>query len=159
MADIEQIGKKAEAKIKEWLNRPEEGFWLYRLPDQMNGFYGSSNPCDFLLYRFPKMYCIESKAVSGDRFDFSMISNFQKKSMLEFSQVNGLTCYVAILFATHQKLYLIDIRDIKHLEDEGTKSLNIKKKNSWKIAYIPVETIPSRKNMLDYDFEHAKHIF
>lgn len=29
------IGKKAEAKVKEWLHRPEEGFCFYRIPDQM----------------------------------------------------------------------------------------------------------------------------
>ena len=29
------LGKKAEAKIKEWLNKPEEGFCFDRIPDQM----------------------------------------------------------------------------------------------------------------------------
>lgn len=35
MSDLNNTGKKAEGKIKEWLDRPEEGFFLYRLPDQM----------------------------------------------------------------------------------------------------------------------------
>lgn len=29
------IGKKAELKIKEWLDRPESGYCFDRVPDQM----------------------------------------------------------------------------------------------------------------------------
>lgn len=29
------IGKKAEAKIEEWLTRPDEGYSFDRIPDQM----------------------------------------------------------------------------------------------------------------------------
>lgn len=36
MADLEQFGKKAEGKIKEWLDRPEEGFCFDRIPDQLS---------------------------------------------------------------------------------------------------------------------------
>lgn len=35
MADLTQLGKKAEAKIREWLDRPENGYCFYRLPDQL----------------------------------------------------------------------------------------------------------------------------
>lgn len=35
MSDLSNLGKKAEGKIKEWLDRPEEGFCFHRLPDQM----------------------------------------------------------------------------------------------------------------------------
>lgn len=31
----DNLGKKAEQKIKEWLDRPNEGYCLDRLPDQM----------------------------------------------------------------------------------------------------------------------------
>lgn len=36
MADLEQLGKKAEAKVKEWLDRPDEGFCFDRIPDQLS---------------------------------------------------------------------------------------------------------------------------
>ena len=29
------LGKKAEQKIKEWLDRPEDGYSFDRIPDQM----------------------------------------------------------------------------------------------------------------------------
>lgn len=36
MADLTNLGKKAEGKIREWLDRPEEGFCFMRLPDQLS---------------------------------------------------------------------------------------------------------------------------
>lgn len=35
MSDLTQLGKKAEAKIKEWLDRPQDGYCFLRVPDQM----------------------------------------------------------------------------------------------------------------------------
>ena len=67
------LGKKAEEKIEEWLDRPQEGYCFDRIPDQMTGLYGSKNICDFTLFKSPYMYYIESKATWNDRFDFSMI--------------------------------------------------------------------------------------
>jgi len=36
MSDLTQLGKKGEAKVKEWLTHPESGFYLLRLFDQMS---------------------------------------------------------------------------------------------------------------------------
>lgn len=159
MGDLTNLGKKAEKKIEEWLNRPEEGFWFYRIPDQQTGLYGSNNPCDFFMYRRPNFYLLESKATYEPRFDFSMISENQHKEMLNSALVTGVTSYVAVLFASYQRMFLLNIRDINGLEQIGKKSLNIKKIDKWDLPYIEVRTIPSRKELLDYDFNHAKEIF
>ena len=101
MADVTNLGKKAEGKVKEWLNRPEEGFCFDRLPDQLSGFYGSCNICDFTLYKKPNFYYIESKATYNDNFPFSMITEYQYTHMLEKSQIEGVVCYVIVLFASY----------------------------------------------------------
>lgn len=150
------LGKKAENKIKEWLDRPEEGYCFDRLPDQMTGFYGSSNICDFTLFKYPNYYYIESKATWEDRFDFSMISDYQYTHMLEKSKIDGVTCYVVVLYASHQKAFLLDIKDIAQAKLEGTKSLNINKIDKWSIPYLEIKTIPnSRKELLDYAKENV----
>lgn len=159
MSDLTNLGKKAEGKLKEWLNHPDDGFFFHRLPDQLTGLYGSTNPCDFFLYKSPNFYLIESKATYEDRFDFSMITDNQRQKMLESEKVNGVTSYVAVLFASYQQMFLIDIKDIVECEKSGKKSLNIKKISQWTTPYISVRTLPSRKQLLDYDLEHAKEIF
>ena len=144
------LGKKAEQKIKEWLDRPDEGFCLDRLPDQMNGFVGSKNPCDFTLYKYPYKYYIESKATWADRFDFSMISDFQYTSLLEKSKIHGVYGYVIVLFASAKRAFRIDINEIEKVKQSGKNSLNINKIDKWGINYDEIETIPSRKLLLDY---------
>ena len=158
MADLTNVGKKAEAKIKEWLNMPEEGFFFYRLPDQLNGFYGSTNPCDFIMFKKPHFYMIESKATYEDRFDFSMISENQHKDMIEASKVDGVKSIVIVLFASYKRAFILDINDIVASESAGKKSINIKKEPKWDIPHVEIPTVPSRKALLDYDKEFAiKH--
>lgn len=146
------LGKDAEAKIKQWLNRPEEGYSFTRLYDQLSGYYMTSrNICDFICYKYPNQYFIESKATWADRFDFSMIQDHQRDGLLEQSKIAGCYGWIIILFASHKRAFKLDIRDIKKLEDEGIKSLNIKKIDKWTIPYKEISTIPnSRKKLLDY---------
>ena len=153
MADS-TLGKEAEAKIAEWLNRPEAGYAFDRIPDQMTGFYGSSNICDFTCFKSPNMYYIESKATWEDRFDFSMLTEKQHDGLLEKSQISNVWGLVIVLFASYKRAFILDIRDIKELEDSGKKSLNIKKISKWAIPFIEIETVPNnRKKLLDYTGE------
>lgn len=145
------LGKKAEEKISEWLDKPAEGYCFDRIPDQMTGFYGSKNICDFTLFKSPYKYYIESKATWEDRFDFVNITETQHDGLLDKSKIYNVFGLIVLLFATYKRAFILDIRDIKKLEDSGKKSLNIKKLDKWGIPFIEIETIPNnRKNLLDY---------
>lgn len=117
----------------------------------MTGFWGSTNICDFTLYKFPYMYYLESKATWEDRFNFSMLTEKQHDGLLEKSKIEGVFSYVIVLFATYKRAFLIDIKDIRKLEEKGKHSLNIKKIDKWSIPYKEIMTVPnSRKQLLDY---------
>ena len=150
MADASNLGKKAEGKVKEWLDRPDDGYSFDRIKDQMTGFYGSSNICDFTCFKSPYMYYIESKATWADRFDFNMLTQTQHDGLLAKSNIRHVYGIVIVLFATYQRAFVIDIREIKRLEDKGVKSINIKKIDKWELPYQEIETVPSRKQLLDY---------
>lgn len=146
------LGKQAEDKIRQWLDRPEEGYCFDRIVDQMNGFFGSCNICDFTLYNKPYLYYIESKATWEDRFDFSRLTDYQYTHMLEKSKVDGVFAVVIVLFASYRRAFMISIKAIEYAKDRGIKSLNIKKIDNWEIPYQEIKTIPnSRKKLLDYD--------
>lgn len=147
----DKLGKDAEQKIKDWLDRPEDGYCFDRIKDQMTGFYGSSNICDFTLFKFPYMYYIESKATWDDRFDFNMLTETQHDGLLSKSKIDGVFGYVVILFASYKRAFILDIKDISTLECQGKHSLNIKKIDKWDIPYKEIITIPNpRKKLLDY---------
>lgn len=153
------IGKEAEEKISEWLDKPDEGYCFDRIPDQMTGFYGSTNICDFTLFKSPYKYYIESKATWEDRFDFVNITKTQHDGLLDKSKIHNVFGLIVLLFATYKRAFILDIRDIKKLEDSGKKSLNIKKLNKWGIPFIEIETIPNnRKKLLDYTGEFEPEV-
>jgi penicillin-binding protein-related factor A (putative recombinase) len=151
MSDSE-IGKKAEKKIKEWLDRPEDGYSFTRLYDQLSGYVNTSrNICDFICYKYPYIYYIESKATWKDNFAFNMIQDHQRDGLLEKSRINGCQGWVIVLFASYQRAFKFNIDDIVKLSNEGQKSLNIKKIDKWPIRYKELQTVPNnRKQLLDY---------
>lgn len=149
----DDLGKKAEQKIREWLDKPEQGYCFDRIYDQMTGFYGSKNICDFTLFKSPNMYYIESKATWSDRFDFSMITDYQYKTLLQKSKIQNVYGVIIILFAAEQRAFILDINEINRLMKSGKKSINIKKIDKWGIKYTEIQTIPSRKVLLDYTGE------
>ena len=150
MIDDSLLGKKAEDKIKRWLDRPDLDWSFDRIPDQMTGKYGSKNICDFTFFNGKTLYYIESKATWDDRFNFSMLTETQQDGLLRKSKISHVRGVVIVLFASYQRAFIIDITEIKRLEDEDKHSLNIKKIDKWPIAYQEIETIPSRKELLDY---------
>ena len=173
MADTEH-GKKAEEKIKLWLNRPELGYSFDRIPDQMTGFYQiSRNICDFTCYKFPYSYYIESKCTFHDRFDFSELTKTQRDGLMVKSAIKGCYGLVVVLFAEYKRAFIFNIKDIAEFIDPEIsiqqqeaaikserdvaqlkiKSVNIKKIAKWGIPYWEIETIPSRKQFLDYTGE------
>lgn len=148
------LGKKAEAKIQEWLDRPEEDYCFDRIKDQMTGFYGSKNICDFTLFKDGRFFYIESKATYEDRFDFSMITEYQYDNLLKKSKLKDVYGVIIVLFATQSRAFILNIRDIDYLINEkNKKSLNITKIDKWGIPYREIETVPSRKVLLDYTGE------
>ena len=153
------VGKKAEAKIKEWLNRPEAGYSFDRIYDQLSGFYGSSNICDFDCYKYPYMYYIESKATYADRFDFSMLSDVQRNGLVQKDKIEGVYGLVIVLFAEYQRAFILSATDIQRCIDENiTKSLNIKKIDKRPIKAAEIRTIPSKKQLLDYEGDLYEYV-
>ena len=156
MADTEH-GKIAEQRIRTWLDRPDQGYSFDRIPDQMSGYFMvSRNICDFICYRYPYMFYIESKATTHDRFEFSQLSDVQRMGLRAKSKIKGCFGLVIVLFVEYKRAFIFNIADLTDDTTEANlivKSLNIKKIDKWNIPYWEIETIPSRKQILEYTGE------
>ena len=62
---VENRGKQFENVIKTAFEKVD-GVSIDRLHDQTTGFKGSSNICDFIVYKEPYEYYIECKSVHGN---------------------------------------------------------------------------------------------
>ena len=162
--DPDKLGKAAEAKIKEWLDRPEDGYCFNRIYDQMTGFYlVSRNIADFYCYKKPNLYYIESKSTEQDRFDFSALSDTQRNGLRVKSEIPGVYGLVVVLFITYKRAFVFDIRDIADLVSAEMavlkiKSVNVNRIDQWNIPYKEIRTIPSRKQLWDYIGEIEEYL-
>lgn len=161
MADTE-FGKTAEKRILTWLDRPEDGYSMDRIYDQMSGFYMvSRNISDFHCYKYPYEYYIESKATLHDRFDFNQLTDVQRIGLRKKSGIKGCYGLVVVLFVEYKRAFMINIKDITDNTPEANltvKSINIKKIDKWGIPYKEIRTVLSRKQILDYTGEIEEYI-
>lgn len=169
MADTTH-GKKAEKKIAEWLNRPQDGYSFDRIPDQMTGYYRiSRNICDFDCFKAPYMYYIESKCTFEDRFDFSQLTDAQRNGLRLKAEISGVYGLVIVCFAYYKRTFVFDIRDLADIDPDAhidaddktflkVKSANVTKVDKWQIPFKEIRTIPSRKEFLDYEGEIEEYI-
>ena len=118
----ENRGKKFENVIKEAFQKVP-GVSIDRLHDQTNGFKGSQNICDFIVYREPYEYYIECKSVHGASLPFSNITDTQFNGLSEKSQIEGVFAGVLCWFIDKDITLFIPIRLLMWLELIGYKSI------------------------------------
>ena len=73
-------GKDFERRIKEAFEKVPE-VSIDRIHDQTTKFKGSTNICDFIVYKKPYEYYIECKSVHGNTLPFSNITETQWKGI------------------------------------------------------------------------------
>lgn len=127
-------GKQFEQKFKEDMLQID-GVDLLRLPDQFNGYKNSSNPCDFLVYKFPIKLYIELKCRYGNTFSLNDLSQYDKLLMRD--SIKGVFPLAIIWFIDYDKVIAFPISSIKKMRDDGLKSINIKTYSKYEYFEIP----------------------
>ena len=97
-----------------------------RLHDQMNGYAGSSNICDFIVYYYPIQLYIECKATYGNTLPFSRITETQYNGLLEKEKIKGVASGYIIWYIDCDKTYFVPAYIAKEFKDRGCKSINQK---------------------------------
>ena len=81
------IGKTFEQEFKECV--PPD-YYLYRLKDDTSGFYGVSNPCDYILFRSPYLFLVELKTHKGKSIPIAKIRPNQIQGMETATHYEGV---------------------------------------------------------------------
>jgi len=116
-------GKQFEDVIREAFEKVP-GVSIDRLHDQTTGWKGSTNICDFIVYREPYEYYFECKSVHGNTLPFSNISATQWNGLLEKSKIEGVFAGVICWWVDKDITRFIPIQILQMLKEEGKKSLN-----------------------------------
>lgn len=112
---------------------------VVRLHDQTTGYLGSSNHCDFIVYKKPYEYHIECKSVHGNTLSihsipkpdkhgvlhgfYGNITDTQWEGLLEKSQIDGVTAGVICWWIDKDKTVFISIQTLELMKTIGMKSV------------------------------------
>lgn len=142
-------GKDFEDKIREAFEKVPNCS-VDRLHDQMSGYAGSSNICDFIIYRKPRQLYLECKACYGNTLNFHNITKNQWDGLLEKSQIDGVTAGVVIWFIDHGVTVFIPIQALESHREAGAKSVNV---NTMIHSYgMNVIQLPGIKKRIFYEY-------
>ena len=96
---------------------------VYRLHDDMSGFKGVKNPCDFFIYHKPVLYAIECKATNKPSLPFANISEYQWSELLKMSKISGVVAGIMCWFVNADITLFIPIQFLETLKQNGAKSI------------------------------------
>ncbi|MBO6272748.1 Holliday junction resolvase RecU [bacterium] len=153
-------GKKFENVIREAFEKVPD-VSIDRLHDQTNGFKGSQNICDFIVYKEPYEYYFECKSVHGASLPFSNITDTQWNGLLQKSQIEGVFAGVICWWTQKDTTLFIPIQILEAERLEGKKSIRFDYENQF-LGYYPsgeleIETIEikgkKKRVFFDYDME------
>ena len=151
-------GKMFEDDIREALLRVPD-MSVDRMYDQMSGYKGSCNICDFIAYHCPNLYYIECKSCYGNTLSihsndqkkkYGAISNNQWEGLLAKSEIPGVTAGYFIWFIDHDMTLFVSAKTMKNLRDAGNKSFNI---NHLKHYNGEFYIVPSIKKRVRFDYD------
>lgn len=110
-----------------------------RLHDQTNGFKGSQNICDFIVYKEPYEYYIECKSVHGNTLSihsnpkadkhgrlhgfYGAITDTQWEGLLEKSKIEGVFAGIVCWFADKNDTRFFPIQYLQKYRQLGCKSV------------------------------------
>lgn len=104
-----------------------------RIHDQTTGYKGSTNICDFIVYKKPYEYYIECKTVQGNTLPFSNISDNQWKGLLDKSKIEGVIAGVVCWWVDKDVTKFIPIQELEQLKSFGYKSMRFDVLAGWPI--------------------------
>lgn len=148
-------GKDFEAQIRIAFESIDD-VSIDRIPDQMSGFAGGSNICDFIVYDCPSIYYIECKSFYGNTMSiysntekkhYGNISDTQWEGLLKKSKIKGVVAGYMIWAIDWDKTFFVSAEDMKVWRDAGHKSINMKE-----YIDIPHFAIEGKKRRVLFDY-------
>ena len=136
-------GKQFEEKFYTQWKKCFPNKFIYRLKDDMSGYYGSSNPCDFLCLPKDKLYMIETKTHYDNRFPWSDFSQYE--DLLEYRDCENVNIGLVVWFIDFDRILYFPLDSITQMMNDGLKSINLNKIDELnRYYYIEVPSIKKR---------------
>ena len=147
-------GKQFENIIKESFEKVK-GVSVDRLHDQTTGYLGSTNICDFIVYKKPYEYYIECKTIQGNRFPFCNITNKQWSGLVEKSTIPGVKAGIICWWKDCDVTRFIPIQVIQLMIKDNKQSIRFDAQVSSIFKHQIID-IPGKKKRVFFDYDMTK---
>lgn len=137
-------GKQFENVIKESFEKIKD-VSIDRLHDQTTGYVGSSNICDFIVYKYPTLLYIECKSCHGNTWSLSNLTDNQYRGLLQKSRIMGVVAGVIVWWIDKDVTEFFTIEYLRYLKDNDYKSINYTNDNGI--------VIPGKKKKVFFDYD------
>lgn len=149
-------GKQFEDIVKDCFEKVPDTV-VVRIHDQTTGFYGSKNPCDFLIYRKPLFMALECKSVHGNILSFTNITDYQWEQLSKIGSVPGVIAGVMCWWVDRDVTLFIPIQMLEAMKNMGKKSIRYDECvycDSSGNGYVTASIQGKKKRVFfDYDME------
>ena len=142
-------GKQFEQKVRESFEKIGD-VSVDRIPDQTSKYKGSTNICDFMVYKNPHLFYIECKSVHGNTLPFLNIRPNQWNGLLEKSKIPGVVAGVMCWWVDCDTTKFIPIQMLEEMKNNNGKSIRYDVIASN--GYFTIEIKGTKKRVFfDYD--------
>lgn len=128
-----------------------QSIYVHRLPDQTSHFMGSTNPCDFLVFKSPALFHIECKTTARNRLP---LANISKNQITQLSTVvNYKNSYAGVLiwFYENDITLYVPIQTINALTLLKEKSISMET-----VKVLPHIVVSGEKKKVFYNYNINK---
>lgn len=142
-------GKEFEQRIKEAFEKVPN-VSIDRVHDQTTRYKGSTNICDFVVYKEPYEYYIECKSVHGNVLPFKNITDAQWSGLLAKSRIKGVYAGIICWWVDRDVTKFIPIDALEWNREFGYKSLRYDHTGT---SFINIE---GKKRRVYFDYEMSE---
>ncbi len=128
-------GKKFETVFASNWKKAFPGTLVERLQDNMSGYYGVSNPCDFICFPGKHLFMLEVKSHYGNTLPWDSFRQADK--LVKYIGMPNVIAGAIIWFIDHDRVIFVPIETCKKMKEDGQKSININKLDNYKYLEIP----------------------
>jgi hypothetical protein len=118
----------------------------------MNGFAGSANISDFIMYKYPYEYYIECKSVHGNTLPLSNISKNQWDGLIEKSKIDGVFAGVICWWIDKDVTKFISAEELNMCKRNDYKSIRVDHESFCVDGFIDIEG-KKKRVFFEYDME------
>ena len=137
-------GKQFEDVIKKSFEKCKD-VSVDRLHDQTNGYVGSYNICDFIVYKYPTQFYIECKSCHGNVWSLANLTDNQYRGLLAKSKIMGVVAGIIVWWIDKDVTTFFPIEYTHHLKEYEYKSIHYANEKGI--------TIPGKKKKVFFDYD------